>query len=99
METGIYTLLNGDKELMDLYQTDAIFKKSIDAGYYCDMTIEKILIFALKNGYTAKQNIDDKYTEDMLHDRRPIKLETTNICPKCGESETLRYINNSMSQL
>jgi len=99
MEAGIYTLLNDDKELMDLYQTDAVFKKSIDAGYYCDMSIEKILIFALKNGYTAKQNIDDKYTEDMLHDRRPIKLETTNVCPKCKEIEILRYENNLMSNL
>jgi len=95
----IYDVIDRDSELFKLYQTDAIFKNSIDIGIEEDWSNEKILLFALKSGYKAKRNIDDNYIKNMLHDRRPIKLETTNICPKCGESETLRYINNSMSQL
>jgi len=63
MEMGIYTLLNDDEELMDLYQTDATFKKSVDTGYRAEMDTDAILIVALKNGYKSKQEIYNNFVE------------------------------------
>lgn len=75
MKTGIYNLLNDDKELMDLYNTDATFKKSIQAGYQSEMSSDKILIFALKNGYKEKQDIFNKYVEYKTYESKSMTIE------------------------
>jgi len=75
METGIFNVLNDDKELMDLYQNDAVFKKSIDAGYYSEMSADKILIFALKNGYEEKQKIYNDFVEYKRYESNTIIIK------------------------
>ena len=75
MVEGIYNILNDDKELMDLYQTDSTFKKSIDTGYKQNLDSGEILIFALKSGYKAKQDIFNDYVEYKTYESKVIIKE------------------------
>lgn len=69
---GIYESIENDEELLKLYLNDSTFHKSIYYGYHQEWSNEKILIFALKKGYEAKEIIQNEYIEYIKTDCRPI---------------------------
>jgi DNA-directed RNA polymerase subunit M/transcription elongation factor TFIIS len=96
---GIYKVIENDEELLNLYKNDAIFKKSIDCGYHQEWSNEKTLMFTLKKGYEAKNIQEKEHLDYILHDSRPIQFETTNVCPKCKNSEIFYFENGAIARL
>ena len=56
-------LIEANKELLELYNNDIIFRNSIILASNLKLGKEEALIFALVQGYKAKKNAYDNYID------------------------------------
>ena len=71
----IFYLIGENNELMRLYDTDTIFRNSIDMSIANNMNIQDTLICALIKGYISKENTYNDYVRYITKNGRKISLE------------------------
>jgi len=68
-------LIGENNELMRLYDTDTIFRNSIDMSIANNMNIQETLTCALIKGYISKENTYNDYVQYITGNGRKISLK------------------------
>jgi len=71
----IFYLIGENNELMRLYNTDAIFRNSIDMSITNNMNMRDTLTCALIKGYISKENTYNEYAQYITKNGRKISLK------------------------
>ena len=75
MREDIFNFISNNKELTRLYNTDAIFRNSIDMSITNNMNMRDTLTCALIKGYISKENTYNDYVQYITKNGRKISLE------------------------